>query len=89
MLKQIDVIEGTNIKNKDIFFNQISAYENLNNIIKNNSNVISTIDINQDYFRMYTEINNPSEITLNDTEKQALESAPIFYNSGVIKTTFE
>ena len=89
VLKQIDVIEGTNIKNKDIFFNQISAYENLNNIIKNNSNVISTIDINQDYFRMYTEINNPSEITLNDTEKQALESAPIFYNSGVIKTICE
>ena len=72
-----------------IFFNQISAYENLNNTIKNNSSVISTIDINQDYFKMYTEINNPSEITLNDTEKQALESAPIFYNSGVIKTTCE
>ena len=89
VVKQIDIIEGTNIKDKNIFSNQINAYENLNNTIKNNSNIISTIDINQEYFKMYTEINNPNDIVLSNAEKQVLESAPIFYNSGAIKTTCE
>lgn len=87
LIKQVDIIEGKNIKDQTVFSNQINSYDSLNTILKNNSNFITTIDINQEYFKMYTEIIHPNELTLTNEEKIALENAPIFYNSGTIKTT--
>lgn len=87
LIKQVDIIEGKNIKDQTAFSNQTTSYDNLNTILKNNSNFITTIDINQEYFKMHTEIIKPNEIILTNEEKIALENASIFYNSGVIKTT--
>lgn len=86
VVKQIDVVEGTNINDSN-FSNQINSYNNLANTLKNNSNFNISINKNQEYFKMYTEITLPTDIVLTQDEKIALENASIFYNSGVIKTT--
>lgn len=78
---QVDTIIGENINDLYNFKNQMTNYNNLNDVLNKNSNIISVIDRNETYFKMIVEFTSLNEIILNEEEKNSLVNAPIFYNT--------
>ena len=82
LVKQTDLINGENDSDLSSFKIQANNYETLNNTLKYHDGIYTQMNKGESYFKMRVEFDMKVFNGFNEVELQALQNAPIFFNTA-------